>query len=157
TRAKGADRRAQNIYPGIIFRHHPESGLGMNTRGFWRKAASALDVRPETPQGAEFGERQKFIRVGGEKKRDLVTRIFERKTVGFKQAEIFDSRGDRAPKFLGFSRAGFVIRPPIGEQEVPSEAHVAQEIMHLRYATPGGQNARPREMPNRIMAEINIE
>src|SRR3984893_16099290 len=129
----------------------------MEAHRFRRQAASALDACPEQPQGAEFAERQEFIVVGGEKKRDLAPPIFKRKTIGFKQPEIFDSRGDHAPKFLGFPRACFVIRPPIGEKEMPSQARIAQEFVHVRYAAPWGQNAGPREMPNRIIAEINIE
>ena len=116
-----------------------------------------INACPEPPQGAEFGERQKFIGICHKKKCDLVARLFQQKALCFEKPQIFDSRGDHAPKFLGFPRACLVIGPPIGEEEVPSETRAAQEFVRLRQAAPGGQYVRSRKMPNRIVAEIHIE
>ncbi len=74
---KRGSRRAQDICPRIMLRHHPEGGFGMEPDRFRRKAAKALDPRPEAAKGAELREGQKFVGVGGEKKRDFVAGLLQ--------------------------------------------------------------------------------
>src|SRR5215471_7174202 len=102
----------------------------MQPDGLWLKTACRLDARPEKPQGTEFGEREKFVRIGRKKKSDLALRLFERETLCFEDPQIFGAGCDHAGKFLRLPCARFVKWPPIGEQKMPGKASVAQKCVH---------------------------
>ena len=90
--------------------------------GFGVKPAGLLDARPQFPNGAEFGDGEKFVGVGGKPEIDHAARGFERHAAGFERAQAIDRGGEREGQLLRFRAAGIVDDAPVGDRERPAKA-----------------------------------
>ena len=89
--------------------------------------AGLLDARPQFPQGAELGDGQELILVGGEAEIDEASRIVERDAALLQRAEIGDRRGKREGELLRFRTAGGMNDAPVGNGKRTGET-LAGEI-----------------------------
>ena len=90
--------------------------------GFGVKPQACLDARPQFPDGAEFGDGEEFVGVGGEPEIDHAARRFERHAARFERAQAIDGGGEREGQLLRFRAAGIVDDAAVGDRERARES-----------------------------------
>ena len=126
--ANDPHRGAQDVYPRIIARHHPERGLGMQADGFWRKAAGRLRHAPtdaarrEIWQGSDIHPRRRR----GEKRCSPRASSSERPS-RFELPQIADARCDHSRQALALRRRPPRDRAARRQEEMPGKTGAAQK------------------------------
>ena len=105
---KDRDGGAQQIHPGVAPGHHPPGRLAMDADRPGFEAAGALDPGPQAAQGAEFGDGQKFVGVGGEAEIDFFPRRVEIDPASFQRPQSGKAAAKRKGQFLGRRASGGV-------------------------------------------------
>ena len=90
--------------------------------GFGVKSAGLFDARPQFPHGAEFGDGEKFVGVGGKAEIDHAARGIERHAACFERAQTVDCGGKRKGQFLRFRAAGIVDDASVRDRERSAKA-----------------------------------
>ena len=96
-----------------------------------REAAGVLDPGPEPAQSAELRHREELVGVGREQEGQAPPGRVERGASSLHQAQVGDAAAHHGGDFLGFRRAGLVVRPSVGQEQGTGEASVAQGAHHL--------------------------
>ena len=100
--------------------------------GFGVSPQACFDARPQFPQGAEFGDGEKLVGVGGEPEIDHAARGIERHAAGFQRAQIIDRGGNGEGQFLRLRAAGIVDDAPVGDRERSAKALLGKIADHGR-------------------------
>ncbi len=94
------DSAAHDIPVRIALGHHAPRGFGGDEGRARREAACLLDPRPEFSQGAELGDGQELILIGGEAEEDVAAGVIETDAAGLHGAEIGERGGEREGQLL---------------------------------------------------------
>ena len=124
---KRGDGAAHDVPMRIALGHHAPGGLGRDEGGQRLEPAGLLDPRPQFPHGAELGDGQELVLVGGEAEIDEAARIVEGDTALLERAQISDGAGKRESEFLRLRTAGRMDHPAVGDSKGTGET-LAREI-----------------------------
>ena len=119
-RGKGRPGRAQHVHAWLAPAHRPPGGLGMDGKdvvdvgGFQR-------AREQQPHGAQLGDGEELVGVGGQRHADSRHRSVRRKAARIKQAQIFDHTGQYGSQLLRLRGPGRVPDAAIGERQRAGE------------------------------------
>ena len=133
--------------------------MDANRPGF--QPAGALDGRPQAAQGAEFGERQEFVGVGGEPEVDQFSRVVEAHAGRLQRAQRGEAAGEREGQLLRWRAAGGVDDAAVGADQALVEALRHENLGQLRqfraFLRPVERRSPRGGGADRVEAEGNVE
>ncbi len=120
------DRSPQHIHVGIALGHRSPCGFCGDECRLWRKRAGLLDPHPQLSQGAQLGDGQELVGVGGEAERDHGARGIEGDATRFERAQILDGDREHERELLRLGATGIVDDATVGRRERAAKSLVAQ-------------------------------